>query len=403
VIAWANGTTENNNPFCLINKNNLAAIMSLRKHVFSFTLLYLTVLSSYACTIFVLTDERQTLFFNNEDWSNPVSRLWFTPSGENYFGCAYLGFDDGWAQGGVNDRGLSYDWVAGFDNEWRPDPSMVRVSGNPSERMLERCATVAEAIEFYKKHREPSFATSRIMIADKTGASVIIGARDGKLFFDHSTASRGFGYAAKILADRLSPLTEIGINSGLSILSACKQEGSYATKYSNVFNLRSGEITLVNPGNGKLVTLNIHEELKEGGHYYELSAVGEEENWISRPSLPNMLRFMLDNYPRERDDFKEITTVYSRVTRDAMAGELKADNFTSDFWDQIRGQQDNMKRDLNQLGSLESIKLLDVETDGSGNRFLFCLEFEYLRVVQWVSFEKGGRIALIRSLEAEPK
>jgi hypothetical protein len=32
----------------------------------------------HACTIFVLTDTNRALFCNNEDWSNPKTRIWFT-------------------------------------------------------------------------------------------------------------------------------------------------------------------------------------------------------------------------------------------------------------------------------------------------------------------------------------
>ena len=66
-----------------------------------------------ACTIFVLTDTNHAIFCNNEDWSNPKTRIWFVPAGTNYFGCAYVGFDNGFAQGGLNTEGLAFDWVAG--------------------------------------------------------------------------------------------------------------------------------------------------------------------------------------------------------------------------------------------------------------------------------------------------
>lgn len=50
---------------------------------------------SEACTICVLTDDRQALFCNNEDWSNPKRRIWFIP-GDGHYGCVYVGFDNGW-------------------------------------------------------------------------------------------------------------------------------------------------------------------------------------------------------------------------------------------------------------------------------------------------------------------
>src|SRR5687767_7837802 len=123
------------------------------------TLLWTTV---HACTIFVLTDTR-ALFCNNEDWFNRTTRLWFVPAGKDHLGCAYVGFDNGWAQGGVNTAGVAFDWVSGFEEKWQPGPELLPVRGNPSERMLESCETVDDAIAFYRKYREPDFSRSRIL------------------------------------------------------------------------------------------------------------------------------------------------------------------------------------------------------------------------------------------------
>jgi hypothetical protein len=93
-------------------------------------------LSADACTIFVLTDTNRALFFNNEDWSNPKSRIWFVPSGNGYYGCAYVGFDDGAPQGGVNTEGLAWDVVAGFREGLTANPSLPPVRGHPCQRIL---------------------------------------------------------------------------------------------------------------------------------------------------------------------------------------------------------------------------------------------------------------------------
>src|SRR5262249_36383017 len=95
-----------------------------------------------ACTIVALTDGTDVLFCNNEDWSNPSTRIWFVPGDGVRLGCVYVGFDDGWGQGGLNTRGLAYDWVAGFKEKWEPDPKRRPATGGPCHRMLETSITV---------------------------------------------------------------------------------------------------------------------------------------------------------------------------------------------------------------------------------------------------------------------
>ena len=106
----------------------------------------------HACTIFVLTDTNRTLFCNNEDWSDPKTRIWFVPGVGKHYGAAYVGFDNNYAQGGVNTKGLAFDWVASYMETWKPDPNVSVVWGNSGQQALEECATIAEAIAFFRKH-----------------------------------------------------------------------------------------------------------------------------------------------------------------------------------------------------------------------------------------------------------
>src|SRR6516162_9830106 len=85
--------------------------------------------SSRACTIFVLTDTNHALFCNNEDWSNKNTRIWFIPAGKDYHGAVYVGFDNGWAQGGLNAEGLAFDWVSGYKEKWEPNSQAQPVRG----------------------------------------------------------------------------------------------------------------------------------------------------------------------------------------------------------------------------------------------------------------------------------
>jgi hypothetical protein len=249
--------------------------------------------SARACTILVLTDGDRVLFCNNEDWSNPRTRIWFAPATPGRHGCAYVGFDDDWAQGGLNTEGLAFDWVAGFKEQWEPDPEKTTARGNSARRMLETCSTVDEAIAYYRKHHEPSFSYGKMLVADRTGASAVIGARGGRLHAEKSARPRGLGlgfgmrgdFAAKVLAAKPEPTQ----SNAAAILKATRQEGKYATKYSNVFDLKSGDILLVYiPGRDNTIKLNLSEELKKGGHFYDIPDVNEQLTQKLKPLTDGM-------------------------------------------------------------------------------------------------------------------
>jgi len=231
-----------------------------------------------ACTVFVFTDANYALFCNNEDWSDSNTRIWFQPAGEGYYGAAYVGFANGWPQGGLNAEGLAYDWVLGAPKAW--EPNLPGTRGPACQRMLETCATVKDAIAFFRSHAEPGFSISRILAADRTGASVIIGAKDGQLQVEESKQNRGFGFARHILQttlDRRAALAippEATVAEGFKILRDCRQAGQHATKYSNIFDLKSGDIFLRTfPERDDVVKLSLAAELSKGAHYYEMPRI----------------------------------------------------------------------------------------------------------------------------------
>jgi hypothetical protein len=84
--------------------------------------------------------------------------------------------------------------------------------------MLETCATIADAIAFYERHREPGFSSAKILVADRTDASVIIGAKDGKLQVEKENQCRGFGYGETTLKTLLAMHPEAAVTNGFSIL-----------------------------------------------------------------------------------------------------------------------------------------------------------------------------------------
>jgi hypothetical protein len=328
-----------------------------------------------ACTIFVLTDANHAFFCNNEDWFDRKTILWFVPAGEGHYGTAYVGFDDGFPAGGLNAEGLAYDWVmvSKTPQEWKSGLPPSR--GQSSQRMLETCATVKDAIAFYRQYDEPAFATSVILLADKTGASVIMGVRNGHLDVEESHESRGFGFGRRPMQtalDRRAALPKPPkptAAEGLSILHDCRQVGETSTKYSNVFDLKTGDIFLrpFSEREGE-TSLNLARELKKGAHYYEIPTARQQATEPLRPLTPRMQRFPLERYKPIPDREPKIATHAREMIRDISRGTPKVEDYTPDFWKSAVLPSLASARDLQErFGGLVSLTLVDRE-DGKGLR-----------------------------------
>ena len=356
-----------------------------------------------ACTIFVLTDGDGALFCNNEDWFNRATRLWFVPAGKDYLGCAFIGFDDGWAQGGVNTAGLAFDWWASGKVDYTPDSTLRRVRGNPAERMLESCTTVEEAIRFFQTHREPSFATGRILVADRTGASVVIYARDGRMQIERSNSTRGMGYGQRALDQELPKAPKPTLENGRRILQACFQPGDGGTKYANVFDLKSGELSVYPSLQAEPVRLNLQTELEKGGHYSDIPKLGEQFGQPAAALLPKMKRFYLDQFQALAKQDRTVTERLRAIVDDAGAGKMKQDDYAADLWQKLSPMQEDIQGDIQRLGALRSLVVVEHREVAGGHSYRCLVDFEKARVLGRYDLDKDQRVTLIRSEFVEQK
>ena len=145
-------------------------------------------------------------------------------------------------------------------------------------------------------------------MADRTGASVIIGAKDGKLQVEQENQCRGFGFGRRTLDAALATHPEPTVANGFKILHDCRQPGEYATKYSNIYDLKSGDIFLYPLSErDDEVKFNLAAELKKGGHYYDMPQIKEQLAQAPRPLLLNMKRFPVDEFKPIPDKEPEVT------------------------------------------------------------------------------------------------
>jgi hypothetical protein len=356
-----------------------------------------------ACTIFVLTDDHRVLFCNNEDWINPATRIWFVQGGTGHHGCVYVGYNDGWARGGMNTEGLACDWVGGFAENWQADAATC-VRGNPTERMLECCATVEDAIAFFKKHKESDFIRAKIFVADKYGMSVIIGVRSGKLQLEKSKRSRGFGYAFQAFNECFAKNSEITVPNGASILHSCLQEGKYATKYSNIFDLKSGDIYLYQYHQHlESMRMNLFTELSKGSHFFDMVQIHRQFYKPLMPLLMNMKRFVIDDFPPIFDPNPKITNHIHAAIEDATLGKMHAEDYQAELWSSISQMQKGIEDDLKRFGNLQSVILVECKNEGNRYINLYRLEFDKIRTLMLFEVDNQGKIVSFKSEASERK
>lgn len=331
---------------------------------------------AHACTIFVLTDTNHALFCNNEDWSDTNSRVWFLPAGDHCYGAVYVGFENGIPQGGLNTQGLSYDWVAGYNEKWEPNPNAQPCRGGSSQRILENCSTVNDAIAFYRTHDEPGFAHARTLVADRTGASVIIGQHDGKLQVFPDNQCRGFGFGHITLDAALAKDPEPTVANGFQILTDCRQSGDYATKYSNIYDLKTGDVFLHPiPGSSDEVKFNLADELKKGPHYYDMRKIQEQLAQAPQPLPLNLERFPLDHYKPIPDHEPKIAAHMRAMLQDERDGTIKQEDFTPEAWKRALPQQQVDQDNLKLIGDLVSLTLVDRSNADGQRSYRYRAEF----------------------------
>jgi penicillin V acylase-like amidase (Ntn superfamily) len=115
-------------------------------------LLFISAGSALACTMVMVAKGDVMLAGNNEDWNDPDTKMWIYPATKDKYGRICFGFGNGFTQGGMNDQGLFIDGNALSPTGWKPVPGKPYFQGNLMDHILEHCATVDEAIAFFKKY-----------------------------------------------------------------------------------------------------------------------------------------------------------------------------------------------------------------------------------------------------------
>ena len=134
---------------------------------------FILIPNSFCCSMFKITMYGKTMVGNNEDYWNPNDRIWFEKGQNGEFGAMYVGFDNFWPQGGMNQAGLVFD---GFAEDYKAINDTVgkkALSTNFLKEIMKRCATVYEVKRYLNQHNLSGLETSMFFFVDKSGKYLV--------------------------------------------------------------------------------------------------------------------------------------------------------------------------------------------------------------------------------------
>ncbi|GJM27290.1 MAG: hypothetical protein DHS20C16_37050 [Phycisphaerae bacterium] len=241
-----------------------------------------------ACAMFTIANDNVVLMGNNEDYIK-TGYIWFVPGTKKRYGRVNVGFSDKFAQGSMNEKGLSFDCASLPEVPYTPDPEK-ETPKNLLEKIMNECATVDEAIGYFQRFNCSHLAGGQFMFADKSGASAVVTwdpadrisivRRDGpyQLITNERLEFSGYRSERFVLANRiLANAAEPSVDVARDVLKRIHQRGEGAfTSYSTVYDLKAGTVHVYNLANfEEAVTIDLMAELAKGKHELPMEALFE--------------------------------------------------------------------------------------------------------------------------------
>jgi len=245
--------------------------------ILTLLLLLVSPFRADACTIFSMVEGDKVYVGNNEDWYIPHPRYRILPGNEGTYGRIIFSYANNWGQGGMNEKGLFFDWILqpGASSNWKEDPAKENLYGNLSEKILAECASVEEALKYYEAYNEPIFETSYIALIDTSGETVFVSWEEGGLEITRCKGICISGYGGEKIVEAHKGMTgPMDKSKMVRLLDAGHQVGEFPTLYSNVYDLKKGQVHLFYYHNyQEEVVLDLQEELKKGAQTVELADI----------------------------------------------------------------------------------------------------------------------------------
>ena len=249
-----------------------------------------------ACTAFKMTRDGRTFVGNNEDSWCVQGRVRFVPGeagrlGAVYFsswrGHPYLPWSD---QLGMNEAGLVFDGLTVQPMDVAPSPGKPPLEFNElTNRMLEQCRDVPEAVAFLRKHDRILLHKSMIFLADAQGRYAVV-QNDTILLGDEPYFAVGnwrlgrntdmdaipiprLQQGRALLKAGVAPTVD-GAWTVLEGMRSCRKFLENGTFFSTLFEPDSGRVHLAFYHDyDHRITFELRDELQKGAHTLDLPSL----------------------------------------------------------------------------------------------------------------------------------
>ncbi len=247
---------------------------------------------AYTCTIITMARGGRILIGNNEDWTDSRTRMWIVPASAGQYGRVLFGFENRFIQGGINEHGLFYDANALDPTGWKPDPGKPLFEDTfekpIGDYILAHCATVAEAINFFRTY-SAYLGGGKFVFADAKGESAVVEWAQGsdritkrEGYYQISTnipqwnivpgkvTDKRYNIAEKVILGR----GDVSLDTMRAALSATHQEWAFPTIYSYICDLKTLTVHVYQFHNFEdPFVLDLRAELAKGAREYDLSSL----------------------------------------------------------------------------------------------------------------------------------
>ena len=227
-----------------------------------------------ACTVFASAKGETVMAGNNEDWFEKDTLIWFVPAEDGALGYAAYGFENAHPQGGMNEKGLFFDWFAQGGDVSPVMADKLVYDGDLSMYMLSACETVEDVLSLYERYNDVNLGYATLLAVDSTGdmATLTWDWANGKPRIERQTnAQMAIGVGVPAIAGMLAQ-KDWADGEGFAVMA--QMASNENTLYSTVCNLATKEIALYNLHDYKSkIDFELTGELQKGKHLYSIPAL----------------------------------------------------------------------------------------------------------------------------------